>query len=130
VLNDLGRDRDQRAEVAQIDRLIRGNAHACGHGLDVRLSVILDARRPAIDHLAYRVDAVLANPRHPVLAAIGKHHLGQRAYTIFRCVEPGEPLLDSWVRRARAPDRWVPWAGATAESKAEAMWDKKVAKTS
>lgn len=31
---------------------------------------------------------------------------------------------------ARAPDRWVPWAGATAESKAEAMWDNKVAKTS
>lgn len=27
---------------------------------------------------------------------------------------------------ARAPDRWVPWAGATAESKAEAMWDKKL----
>jgi len=31
---------------------------------------------------------------------------------------------------ARVPGRWMPWAGANAKSKAEAMWDKKVAKTS
>jgi len=31
---------------------------------------------------------------------------------------------------ARVRGRWVPWAGANAKSKAEAMWDKKVAKTS